>query len=147
MNYPEGTDSNPTAHHPIIEKWISLGVTQKKDPNGGLDKDNIERVDNRGLAMILPYFSASVTVDQRIESVNACHQLVCELNRQGKRLPVEATNPYVTMSLFHPEDPNVVAFERSGFSVDAHPGFGWFYPQGETPQLRTMVTRPITPNQ
>src|ERR1700722_19182554 len=34
--YPEGIETNPTAHHPIIQKWISLGLTEKIDPNGSL---------------------------------------------------------------------------------------------------------------
>ena len=65
-------------------------------------------------------------------------------------MPVEGTLPYTAVSLFHPSDPNIAAFETSGFTVDADEGFGWFYPKaikegdaviGHEPQPRTLVTR------
>jgi hypothetical protein len=108
--YPEGIDGHPTAHHPIIEKWISLGITRKVDPLGGLEDSNIGRIDNRGLAMILPLFknNAPQTESFRVAAIEAFYNLVCELTRRQALLPLEGTLPHAAMCLFHPTDQNAL---------------------------------------
>lgn len=128
--YPEGIDGHPTAHHPIIEKWMSLGVTAKINPDGGLGDPNIRRIGNRGIAMILPLFKndAPGTESFRVSAIEACYNLVYVLTQRDFRLPIEATLPHAVVSLFHPQDPNIKRFTEKGFDVDRNEGFGWFYP-------------------
>lgn len=143
--YPEGIEGNPEAHHPIIQKWMLLEITQQAPGAVGLADANINRIDNRGLAMILPLFNLQADEGQRRGAIETCHELVCKLTKDEFRLPVEQTIPHVAMSLFHPEDPNIQLFAQNGFEVDENPGFGWFYPTSEgVPQPRTMVTRHVT---
>lgn len=139
--YPEGIESHHTAHHPIIEKWIFLGVTHKVNPEEGLADVNIERRDNRGLAMILPLFREATDEAQKRGAVEACYNFVCELRRRQNLLPIEGTLPHAAISLFHSEDPNIGRFAAHGFQVDGNEGFGWFYPKDGVPQPRVMVTR------
>lgn len=141
LGYSEGIEAYPTAHHPIINKWMSLGVTKQRDLEGSLHNDNLERIENRGLAMILPLFTPDISQEDRAEAVEACYKLVCEFTKRNKKLPVEGTLPHTAVSLFHPSDPNIEAFGASGFIADAHEGFGWFYPKDGVPQPRTLVTR------
>lgn len=139
--YPEGIESHPTVHHPIIQKWISLGITKQIDSEGGFNDANLERIENRGLAMILPLFTSEILQEDRVGAVEAAYELVCEFTERGKTLPVEGTLPHMVVSLFHPSDPNIAAFETSRFAADADEGFGWFYPKDGLPQFRTLVTR------
>ncbi|MBY0291974.1 MAG: hypothetical protein K2W92_01635, partial [Alphaproteobacteria bacterium] len=141
--YAEGIEGHPHAHHPIIEKWISLGITQKVDPEGSLGDDNIERIENRGLAMILPLFSVEANDSQRRGAIETSFEFVRQLRERQSLLPVESTLPHAAMSLFHPADPNVQRFTENGFDGDSNPEFGWFYPQEGIPQPRTLVTRYI----
>ncbi|MBX9786765.1 MAG: hypothetical protein K2Y08_05455 [Alphaproteobacteria bacterium] len=141
--YAEGNEAHPTAHHPIIQKCISLGITKQIDPEGAFNDANLERIENRGLAMILPLFTPDISPEDRVGAIEATYKFVCEFTKRGKTLPVEGTLPYVAVSLFHPSDPNIAAFETSGFAADADEGFGWFYPQAGVPQPRTLVTRPV----
>lgn len=152
LEYPEGIGAYPTAHHFIINKWISLGITKQINPEGGFHNDNLERIENRGLAMILPLFTPDISQEDRAGAVEAAYELVCEFAKRGKMLPVEGTLPHVAVNLLHPSDPNIGAFQSSSFSADADEGFAWFYPKaikdGEIvidydPQARTMVTRPV----
>lgn len=147
VGYDEGVEGQPTAHHPIIRKYMSLGITRKKDPEGGLNKENIESIKegdiSRGVSFILPIFNSEVLPEHKIGAVEACYEFVCELTKQGKLLPVEKTKPHVIMSLFHPQDFTIKAFAENGFDVDNDPGFGWFYPKNGAPQPRTMVTRSV----
>ena len=137
--YAEGIEGHPHAHHPIIEKWIALGITQKVDPEGSLGDGNIERIGNRGLATILPLFNNEADETQRKGAIGTSFEFVRELTTSQRLLPVEGTLPHVAISLFHPADPNIQRFAENGFAVDVNQGFEWFYP----PQPRTMVTRLI----
>lgn len=140
--YQEGIEGNPEAHHPIIQKWMSLEITRQAPGTVGLADASIERIDNRGLAMILPLFNLQADEGQRRGAIQTCYELVCKLTKDEFRLPQEQTIPHVAMSLFHPEDPNIKLFVDNGFVEDKNPGFGWFYPTSEgVPQPRTMVTR------
>lgn len=141
--YAEGIEGHPHAHHPIIEKWIALGITQKVDPEDSLEDGNIKRIGNHGLAMILPLFKNEADETQRKGAIETSFEFVRELTTKQNLLPVEGTLPYVAISLFHPEDPNVQRFAENGFDVDGNPGFAWFYPKEGIPQPRTMVTRHI----
>lgn len=139
--YQEGTENGPTIHHPIIQKWINLGITEKIDPNGSLEDANIKRINNRGLAMILPLFKVDATEEQKKGAIEACYELTCQFKRNGSLLPVEGTLPYVVMSLFRSDDSNVALFSANSFEADTDSGFGWFYPKEGIPQPRTMITR------
>lgn len=141
LGYEEGIGAYPTAHHSIIHKWMSLGITRQINPEGSFHNDNLERIEGRGLAMILPLFIPDISQEDRTGAVEASYKLVCEFTKRDKKLPLEGTLPYVAVSLFHPSDPNITAFETSGFTVDADEGFGWFYPKDGVAQPRTMVTR------
>lgn len=142
LGYPEGMGDDPTAYHPIIQNWMDFKITQQKDPEGGFDDDNLERIENRGLATILPFFSSDISQENRTGAVEACHKLVGEFTKRGKTLPEEGTLPYRVVSLFHPNDPNIAAFESNGFTTDAGEEFRWwFYPNFGAPQPRVMVTR------
>ncbi|MBX9620546.1 MAG: hypothetical protein K2X28_00690 [Alphaproteobacteria bacterium] len=141
--YAEGSEAHPTAHHPIIQKWISLGITRQIDSEGGVNDANLERIQNRGLAMILPLFTSEISQEDRAGAVEAAYELVCKFTERKKTLPVEGTLPYMAVSLFHPSDPNIGAFQASSFTADADEGFGWFYPKDGVPQFRTLVTRPV----
>ncbi len=145
LRYDEGVPGNLHAHHPIIQKWMSLGITKQKAEGDGLKDDNLERIQEgdfkRGIAMILPLFNPEVAQEQKEESIKACYELVCEWTKGKNLLPVEATLPYAAISLLHPDDSNIGAFAANGFEVDRNEGFGWFYPKEEVPQPRTMITR------
>jgi len=144
INYPEGPSAeNATAHHPIIQKFISLGITQKRDAAGGLDKDNIERIGNRGIAFVLPVLRDE-SLKFHNDALKACHELVCKFSIGGSLLPVEKTNPHVAMSLLCPEDRVVESFISAHYDVDDNEGFGWFYPGADgKPRPRIMVTHPL----
>gem|GEM_PF-4389978 len=144
--YAEGIEGNLTAHHPIIEKWISLGITRKVDPLGGLEDSNIGRIDNRGMAMILPLFknNAPQTEAFRVAAIEACYNLVCELTRRQALLPLEGTLPHAAMCLFHPTDQNVGRFVENGFDVDEDEGFGWFYPALVTSIKKEKLEKRLT---
>ena len=141
--YPQGIEGDQFVHHTIIEKWIALGVTKKVDPVGDLADENITRIENRGLAMILPLFNNEADETQRKGAIGTSFEFVRELTTSQRLLPVEGTLPHVAISLFHPDDPNVQRFAENGFAVDESKGFEWFYPQAGIPQPRTMVTRLI----
>lgn len=156
--YPEGTKENPTAHHEILKKWVELGIT-KQIKEEGFQKENFERIENRGLAFILPFFNPEVSKEKKVSSIEACYKLVCKMTNLAEKsqkeedlLPSEYKNdketertlPYQVISLFDPKDENIGIFEKNGFAVDNNEGFGWFHPKGEKPQIpqpRTMVTR------
>jgi hypothetical protein len=141
--YPEGIEAHPTVHHPIIQKWMSLEITKQIDLEGGFKDDNLERIENRGLAMILPLFTSDISQEDRGGAVEVAYKMVCEFTRRGKTLPIEGTLPYWAVGLFHPSDSNIGAFQAGGFVADAHEGYAWFYPKDGVPQPRTMVTRPV----
>lgn len=151
LGYPEGTEENPTAHHEIIKTWEKLKITTQISEKEGFKKDNFERIENRGLAVILPLFNTGLLKEEKISSIEACYKLVCKFTNLAKEsgqekdlLPIEKTLPHYVISLFDPEDGNIDSFQENGFSVDKNEGFGWFYPKGEKPQIPqplTMVTR------
>lgn len=82
--YPEGIESHPTVHHPIIQKWMSLEITKQIDPEGSFNDANLERIENRGLATILPLFTSEISQEDRIGAVEAAYELVCEFTKRGK---------------------------------------------------------------
>jgi hypothetical protein len=148
LGYKEGTEENPTAHHEILKKWMEFGITKQINENEGFKGDNFERIENRGLAFILPLFNSGLLKEDKTSSIEACYKLVCKFTNLAKEseqekdlLPIEKTLPHYVMSLFVPEDSNVDYFQEDGFSVDKNEGFGWFYPKGNIPQPRIMVTR------
>jgi len=141
--YQEGTEKDPIAHHAILEKWLELGVTHKINPDGGLNDSNIERIENRGLAMILPLFKPEASEDQRKGTIETCFEFVRELKKGNYLLPVEKTLPHVAIGLFIPNDSNVGSFSANDFNVDGNEGFAWFYPKDGEPNPRVMVTRQI----
>jgi hypothetical protein len=141
--YEEGPNAeNPTAHHPIIEKFISLGLTQKIDQDAGFKKENIQRVENRGAAAILPMFRPDVSEEVKQQVISSTFELIRHFTSHGKTLPVENTIPHVAVGLFHPDDPIVNTFRQMGFEVDDNPEFRWFYPDAADPR-RVMVERKI----
>lgn len=143
VGYEEGPDEkNQTAHHPIIEKFMNLGLTQKADQDAGFKKENIQRVENRGVAAILPMFRPEVTENVRQKVITSTFELIRHFTSHGKTLPVENTTPHVVVGLFHPDDPIVNTFRQTGFEVDDNPGFRWFYPDAADPR-RVMVERKI----
>ncbi len=156
LGYPEGTEENPTAHHEILKKWMELGITTQINETEGFKKDNFERIENRGLAVILPLFNYGLLKEEKISSIEACYKLVCKMTNLAKEsgqakdlLPIEKTLPHYVISLFDSEDDNIDYFQKNGFSVDKNEGFGWFYPKGEKiqiPQSATMVTRLVEVN-
>ncbi|MBY0501909.1 MAG: hypothetical protein K2P93_07920 [Alphaproteobacteria bacterium] len=142
--YSEGIEDKPVIHHPIIQKWMMLQITEQAPAAESLADANINRIGNRGLAMILPLFNSHADEGQKRGTIETCYELVCKLTKDEFLLPVEGTIPHVAMSLFHPEDPNIPLFSQNGFEVDNNPGFGWFYPKEGVPQPRTMVTRYVS---
>lgn len=141
LGYSEGVPGYPIAHHPIIENFMDLGITEQEHPAGGLNNDNLKRIENRGLTMILPLFTPEISPENRVGAIEACYELVAEFTKRGKTLPIEGTLPYRAVGLFHPSDSNIEAFQANGFTADTHEGYGWFYPKDGVPQPRTMVTR------
>jgi hypothetical protein len=150
LGYKEGTEENPTAHHEILKKWMELGIT-KQIKEEDFQKENFERIENRGLAVILPLFNYGILKEEKISSIEACYKLVCKMTNLAKKsgeekdlLPIEKTLPYQVIGLFDSEDGNIDHFQKNDFSVDKNKGFGWFYPKDEKPQIpqpATMVTR------
>ncbi|MES2211987.1 MAG: hypothetical protein V4490_02470 [Pseudomonadota bacterium] len=145
--YPEGietpTNDRLTVHHAIINKFMTLGVTRQIDPAQGLGDGNVERIDNKGAAFVLPFFNPTTAVEHRAAGLIACRSFVAECAKGGHLLPVEKTLPHVLMALHHPEDRNVDAFINAGFTRDDNPVFGWFYPVNGQPSPRVMLTYPI----
>jgi hypothetical protein len=139
--YPEGTKENPQAYHSIIRKFISLGVTKQKEANAGLNRHNIERIENRGIAMISLLFDSRTLPLYRSSSIQACYELIGEFKKKNKTLPIESTVPYVVMSLLRPDNLTIKSFEESGFDVSHDESFGLLYSSEGIPQPRTMVTR------
>jgi len=162
LGYEEGIAEKGMEHHPIIQTWMKLGITQQKSSVGGLKKDNIERIGNRGIAMILPIFPKEVQESKDLKeirdtAIEACYEMICWRAQQGKLLPVEETIPHAVISLFRPDDSTVLSYLSTGFVGDDNPGFGWFYPKRETvneskseespirhiPQPRIMMIKPV----
>lgn len=137
--YQEGIEGDPTAHHTILNTWMDLGVTELIDPYAGYGDTNIRRIENRGLAFILPLFLGEVNPEERAEVLRACVGFICRVTEGGGVLPIEGTRPYTAISLLHPADSNVGAFIRAGFGSKTDPGFGWFYPKEGVAQPRTLV--------
>lgn len=138
--YKEGPDEmNPTVHHGIIQKFISLGVTCQINPDNGYDDSNIERIDNRGLGIFLPFFEQNALKNGKIAALSAFPHFFEHCKNQGFVLPVEKTLPHALIGLFHPEDPTLELCNISKFEADKNDSFGWFYPGKE----RVMVTMPL----
>lgn len=160
LGYDEGITPGGTEHYPIIQTWMDLGITRQKSSMGGLGKENMERIENRGIAMIVPIFPKEVQEREdlgriRSEAIEACYEMICWRAQQGKLLPVEKTDPEVVISLFCPDDPTRLSYLSAGFQQNDNPGFGWFYPKTETvlqasepvvrkiPQPRVMMLKPV----
>jgi hypothetical protein len=162
LGYDEGITPGGTEHYPIIQTWMDLGITRQKSSMGGLGKEDMERIENRGIAMIVPIFPKEVQENQdlgriRGEAIEACYEMVCWRAQQGKLLPVEKTDPEAVISLFRPDDPARLSYLSAGFRQNDNPGFGWFYPKTEMvndsqsekpvtlkiPQPRVMMVKPV----
>lgn len=118
---------DPVKHAAIIEQFMALGVTQKKDAAGGLELDNIERVDNRGLAHMLPILKDGLEEEVVVSVLNATFAFAKKMADQGFNLPIEETKPHQLIGLFSPEDPLLSLFKRAGFEVTENAGFYEFY--------------------
>lgn len=121
------------AHCPIVDKWISLGVIEK------VCEDNcLHRIDNRGIAFILPILKDDLTRGEEESTINASYYMLKSLRAEGKLLPNENTLPYQVIGLFKPSNDLINSFEGAGFTVDENDGFYKFYNKD-----RVMVTKPL----
>lgn len=136
---PSVAKYDPVKHAAIIEQFMTLGVTQKKDPAKGLEPENIERIANRGLAQVLPILRDGLSEDIAVGVFNAAYTFAQSMAGEEYTLPIEGTNPHQLIGLFAPEDPLLPFFEKAGFAITMNEGFVEFYP----PKQRVMIHKPL----
>ncbi len=124
----------PTKHCAIINKWISLGVLARvNDP-----VCSFGRVDNRGLAFILPVLQDDLERGEEVSAIKASVEMLKCFRADNRLLPHENTLPYQVIGLFKPSNDLIDSFEAAGFKVDDNEGFYQFYHKD-----RVMVTKPL----
>jgi hypothetical protein len=120
-------------HVQIVDKWVALGVIQKVPDSCGCA---LTRVDNRGLAYMLPILKDDLTRCEEIGIIYAAYEKLRELRAGGQLLPNEKTMPHQVISLLKPSNDLIESFEGVGFKVDENKGFFEFYHKD-----RAMLTK------
>lgn len=114
-------------HADILNHFIDLGVLRKKDEQSGLEEDNLERIENRGLGVILPMLPLELSAQYKLCVLGKAKELFQTLANEGSTLPIENTKPHQLIGLFHPDDPLVSLMTEAGFTATSKEGFEKFY--------------------
>jgi len=127
-----------STHAAILSKWVSLGVLEEVKDECNPCECTFKRVDNRGLAFILPILKDDLSRGEEEYAINASINMLKCFVAEGKLLPCENTIPYQVVGLFKPTNDIINSFEGVGFKVDENEGFYKFYHKD-----RAMVTRVV----
>lgn len=112
----------------IIETYLGFGVIRLKNPEADSKyaQDNIERVDNQGIAVLLPILPQSLG-EEKIKEALKIGISVVQFLKKSTILPFEGTAPTHLIGLYHPQDPLIPALEAVGFEILAKDGFKEYY--------------------
>lgn len=114
-------------HADILNHFIDLGVLRKKDEQAGLDQENLERIENRGVGVILPMLPLGLSAEYKLCVLKQAKALFETFATDGKTLPIENTQPHQLIGLFHPDDTLVPLMGEAGFTLTIKEGFKEFY--------------------
>lgn len=111
----------------IIDTFIEFGVTRPKNLKDGYVKENIERVENRGIGMLLPIIPGDMSLILKQEIVKTATDVFQAFKDKKLELPIEKTLPHDLIVLLHPNDPLGNIFENVGYERIEKEGFFGFY--------------------
>lgn len=114
-------------HADILTHFIDLGVLRKKDEQAGLDEANLERIENRGVGVILPMLPLALSAQYKLCVLKQAKALFESFATEGKTLPIEKTQPHQLIGLFHPDDTLIPLMLEAGFTLTIKEGFDAFY--------------------
>gem|GEM_PF-1865368 len=134
----------PRKHRTILETFYDLGIITHTDTeNPSFEYGALKRVDERGLAFMVPFFP----FDEDSQPTQGLYTQALEFTAflaarfsNSHRLPLEGTRAHQLIALLDPSNPVVEVAKKAGFCRIDRPGFVKFYP----PHYRTMIIVSLT---
>lgn len=111
----------------IIDTWMNFGVIGQKSPENGYAKDNFERLENAGIATLLPIIPMSLTPEAQSEIIKLGAEVVQFFKDKNFVLPIEKTLPHDLITLLSPADLLCEKFKEVGFTLLEKEGYAGFY--------------------
>lgn len=135
---PTRTPYKPVEHHDILKTFISLGIIRHVDQAAQtFEQKALERVDERGLAIMLPFFPR---LDPEVQSVGEysrlctqsfgfCAAIAQHFAMKKALLPREVAQAYRLIALLSPVEnlPLILFAQQAGFEVIENKWFKEFY--------------------
>lgn len=120
LNYdPKFTD--------IIKTWMNFKVIQQINSEDGYNKDNFKRVENAGIAFILPIIPISLSTEDKNNIITMGTDVVEFFKSKNFLLPIEKTLPHDVITLLSSKDSLGKNFQEAGYELIEKEGFFGFY--------------------
>ncbi|MBY0501915.1 MAG: hypothetical protein K2P93_07950 [Alphaproteobacteria bacterium] len=108
----------------VMQTWISLEIIKQKERDVECALPNLERIEERGLARILPILDLTLSEEDQEAALEACFHLISRFQQEGERLLAEkkaesyeeeSTLPYQVVGEFKQDDSIVHRLQSIGF--------------------------------
>lgn len=114
----------------VMQTWIRLGIIKQKERDEECVPSNLERIEERGLARILPILNLALGEKDQEAALEACFHLISRFQEEGVRLLAEkkvdsyeeeSTLPYQVIGEFKQDDPIIDRLQNIGFTFTQSP--------------------------